>query len=196
MFARTLSPYARQYLHKGTTAKAHHWFTRVLHWLTGGVLIYGIVRNAEVTGALFDDKAMAGEVVFSTMLGTLFIIQFFWIRFFGGGSRLPGNAPGWEHMASRAAHSAIYALVAFMIVTGLMIAYFAPGKVVFVAGERPATNDPFLVGLLAAHIRGSQLLMLLIVVHIAGALWHWVVRKDGVWEAMVGRSATFRADGK
>ena len=35
--------------------------------------------------------------------------------------------------------------------------------------------------------------MLVIVIHIVGALWHWVVRKDGVWEAMIGHLPASRA---
>jgi hypothetical protein len=53
MFARRLD----QYTHKGTIAKPHHWLTRLLHWTTSGLLIYGGVRNGEATGALFDEKA-------------------------------------------------------------------------------------------------------------------------------------------
>jgi len=49
------------------------------------------------------------------------------------------------------------------------------------------TGDPVLRGMLSVHVKASSLLMLLIVVHIAGALWHWLVRKDGVWQSMVAR---------
>lgn len=112
---------------------------------------------------------------------------------FGGGSQLPPGAPAWERLASRTVHFSIYTLVAFMVTTGVIIAYKVLGTSGLIGGGRGAIKDPFLVGLLTAHIRGSELLMLLIVIHIAGALWHWVVRKDGVWEGMIGHLPAFRA---
>ena len=176
-----------------TTPKAHHWVTRLFHWSTAVLLIYGIVRNAEVTGALFDEQLVLREVAFSMTIGVLFLAQFIWTRFFAGGSRLPPTAPAWERVASRAVHFSIYALVAFMVITGVMIAYKVLGTSGLIGGGRGAIKDPFLVGLLTAHIRGSELLMLVIVIHIVGALWHWVVRKDGVWEAMIGHLPASRA---
>jgi cytochrome b561 len=192
MFARTLAAMMAHHEYKGPYAKAHHWVTRLFHWSTAVLLIYGIVRNAEVTGALFDEQLIFHEVAFSTAVGVLFLGQLVWIRFFAGGSRLSPTAPTWERVASRAVHFSIYALVAFMVITGLMIAHTVLGTPGLVGRGRAAINDPFLVSLLTAHIRGSEVLMLLLVIHIAGALWHWVVRKDGVWEAMVGDPPTFR----
>ena len=184
MFARRLG----QYVRKGTLAKPHHRLTRLLHWTTSGLLIYGIARNGEVTGALFDEKAMSREVIYFLLLGVLFIAQFIWIEFLGGGSRLPKDAPLWEHRASRIAHIGVYMLVAYMIFTGLAIAYATPGTVVFLDGQgRATTNDPFLSSLLFAHFVGSRLLFLLLTIHVAAALWHWIVRKDGIWESMIGR---------
>ena len=58
-----------QYEYKGTHAKAHHWVTRLFHWSTAILLIYGIVRNAEVTGALSDEQLMLREVAFSMTVG-------------------------------------------------------------------------------------------------------------------------------
>ena len=188
-----LAEMVAQYEYKGTHAKAHHWVTRLFHWSTAILLIYGIVRNAEVTGALSDEQLVLREVAFSMTVGGIFFCQFIWIRFFGGGSQLPPGAPAWERLASRTVHFSIYTLVAFMVTTGVIIAYKVLGTSDLIGGGRGAIKDPFLVGLLTAHIRGSELLMLLIVIHIAGALWHWVVRKDGVWEGMIGHLPAFRA---
>ena len=120
-----------------TTPKAHHWVTRLFHWSTAVLLIYGIVRNAEVTGALFDEQLVLREVAFSMTIGVLFLCpihldQIFcrWIADYRP-PRLRGSA-----VASRAVHSPTHALVAFMVITGVMIAYKVLGTSGLIGGGK------------------------------------------------------------
>ncbi len=156
-------------------ANAHGLSARMLHWSTAGILLYGYIRNAEVTNALNDPEAMTREVWFAIALGVLFAARFVWMEFFNGGaSRLPAHAPRWEHVLSRFAHYGIYVGVAAIILTGLGIAYFASGA---------PTSLAIMLGL---HEFATAVTALLIFTHIAGALWHKFVRRDGVWESMGG----------
>ena len=77
-----------QFEHLGSRASRHGIATRLFHWLTGALLIYGLVFNAEVE-VLSDPAALAREIAFAFALGGLFLIRLIWIESFGGGSRLP-----------------------------------------------------------------------------------------------------------
>ncbi len=155
------------------TANIHGRTARMLHWSTAGILLYGYIRNAEVTNALNDPEAMTREVWFAIALGVLFAARFVWMEFFNGGaSRLPEHAPRWEHVLSRFAHYAIYVGVAAIILTGLGIAFFATGASLMLT---------IMTGL---HEFATGATALLIFAHIAGALWHKIIRRDGVWESM------------
>lgn len=84
-------------------------------------------------------------------------------------------------------HVLIYAFVLLLAGTGILIAYLVSTTPVTNIGGRATTSDPLLHALLTTHVKASSFLMFLIVVHIAGALWHRLVRRDGVWEAMLPR---------
>lgn len=47
--------------------------------------------------------------------------------------------------------------------------------------------------LIELHEDLAGLLVLLIVIHVLGAAWHWIVRKDGVWQPMLWAKRLGRA---
>ena len=117
------------------------------------------------------------------MLSAALIMQFVWIQFCGVGRYfLPmgpnGNVTHHEPFMYRYMLSCYCSPAA-----GILIAYLVSTTPVTNIGGRAQTIDPLLRALLTAHIKASQFLIFLLVVHIAGALW--LVRRDGVWEAML-----------
>ena len=83
-------------------AKPHGAVAKALHWGTAGMLLYAYIRNGDVTGALDSPSAMNREIMFGLAAGALFAGRFFWMRDLNGGpSRLPSDAPRWEHLASK-----------------------------------------------------------------------------------------------
>lgn len=78
--------------HRNSRARPHGIVTRAFCWLAGALLIYGLVFPAEVED-LSDPVALAREVRFAVVPGGLFLIRLIWIELFGGGSRLPQDAP-------------------------------------------------------------------------------------------------------
>ncbi len=153
---------------------SHGRIARLFHWGTALVLGYGYVQNGDVTNALASAEAMRIEVLFGALVAALFAGRYFWMRRVGH-TRLPVSAPKWEAWASRVAHRAIYVGVAGIVLSGWAIAVVANG-------------DPALLELVSdIHIVIANLTGLLIIVHILAAFWHKIVRKDGVFESMVGR---------
>ena len=155
-------------------AKPHGAVAKALHWGTAGMLLYAYIRNGDVTGALDSPSAMNREIMFGLAAGALFAARFFWMRYLNGGrSRLPSDAPRWEHLASKLAHHSLYIAVAAILATGLSIplaqAYGGGGAVRAVVDVHE-----FVTGAAGA----------LIFAHIAAALWHKLVRRDGIWESI------------
>lgn len=174
-----------QFEHRGPQANRHGITTRIFHWLTGALLIYGLVFNAEVE-VLSDPAALAREIAFALALGGLFLIRLIWIESFGGGSRLPPDAPRWERVLSRAVHYGIYALVLAIVLSGLAIALTASSPPSLFGVGFPFAVDPAWRGfLLDLHEALAGALVLLIAAHLLGAIWHWLVRNDGVWQSML-----------
>lgn len=147
---------------------------RLLHWATSALLIYGFVRNGEVTSALADPEKMRIEVIFASVLSVLFIVRYLWMQTANDGpTRLPREAPNWERVASKIVHVGLYVGVALVILTGYAIAYFAE------------QDGAPLRAVIVAHNAAAHTTLLLMIIHVAGALWHWLVRRDGVWQSML-----------
>ena len=121
---------------------------------------------------------MQTEVLLALALGGLFLIRLFWTKRVAGATRLPEQAPIWEHWASRAVHIGLYASVFGIVLTGLGIA---------LGFSVPLLGGVFASAMIGLHEVALGALPIFLVVHIAGALWHKFVRKDGVLESMTGK---------
>ena len=152
----------------------HGRIARRLHWLTPLLLVYAFFRNGNVTGALTNPAAMTREIWFGVAVLAAFALRFVWMhRFNGGASRLSADAPRWERKASKFGHGAIYAFVAAIVLTGFFI---------------PLAQSTGNAGLVDAaggfHEFVTNLGVGLLGIHVAAALWHKLLRNDGIWESI------------
>jgi cytochrome b561 len=104
---------------------------------------------------------------------------------------LPGDLPRLQERIAGASHIALYALMFAMPVLGWAMSS-AGGYLVSLpfGGHMPplAPQDPTLYSLLrSAHGVLGYAFFALVLAHIAGALHHAWVRRDGVFEAMSGK---------
>lgn len=161
-----------------TTPKApnppHGRVAKILHWSTAGLLVFAYIENGDVTNALRDPAAMRLEAALGIFIAAIFALRFFWMqRFNAGASRLPASAPWWEHRLSRLAHHSLYLGVMAIVATGLMIA------------AAQAWSTPQMVNITRdIHEGAANLTLFLIAAHVAAALWHKLMRQDGIWESM------------
>ncbi len=158
--------------------KSHGFVTRGIHWLSMLVIGYGYFKGLDSVTQLADPALFRSEVIFASGMGLLFVFRLFWTQKIGGATRLPVTAPRWEHIASRCVHYGLYASVFAIVGTGLAVAY---------AYASPLLGDLFINTMLLGHEAALAILPPLIVIHIAGALWHKLVRRDGVLESMTGK---------
>ncbi|MEM7470725.1 MAG: cytochrome b/b6 domain-containing protein [Pseudomonadota bacterium] len=159
-------------------AKPHGFVTRGIHWLSILMIGYGYLKGLDNVNQLADPALLRFEVIFSAGLGLLFAFRLFWTQKIGGPTRLPQDAPRSEHLGSRAIHYGLYGSVFAIVGTGLAIAY---------AYTSPALGNLFINAMISVHEAALSILPLLILVHIAGALWHKIIRRDGVLESMTGK---------
>ena len=160
------------------TAEPHGFVTRSIHWISVLLIGYGYLKGLDSVNQLADPALYRFEVIFASGMGLFFLFRLFWTQFIGGATRLPHEAPEWEHFASRTVHYGLYGSVFTIVGTGLAIAY---------AYSSPVLGDFFINVMIAVHEAALTLLPVLIATHIAGAVWHRIVRCDGVLESMTGR---------
>ncbi len=161
-----------------TPASPHGFVTKGIHWLSAGLIGYGYLKGIDDVSQLADPAALQFEVAFAAVLGALFLIRLFWTKTVGGATRLPQHAPRWEHFASRIVHWGLYAAVFGIVLTGFGIA---------IGYTTPIFGGLFLGAMIGLHEVALTAMPLLLLTHIAGALWHKIVRRDGVLESMTGK---------
>ena len=159
-------------------AKPHGFVTRGIHWLSILMIAYGYYKGLDNVNQLADPALFRFEVIFASGLGLLFAFRLFWTQKIGGATRLSQAAPKWEHFISRVVHQGLYGSVFTIVGTGLAIAY---------AYGSPFLGNVFINTMIFVHEAALTLLPALILAHIAGALWHKVIRRDGVLESMTGK---------
>jgi len=103
---------------------------------------------------------------------------------------VPGHAPSLspvQRIGASVVHWAIYACLLAMAITGWLGTSAFPALTVFGAFDLPAIIGPdkaFAEQMFNLHHLLSRLLFVLIAVHIAAALLHLIVFRDGVFQRM------------
>ena len=159
-------------------ATPHGFVTKGIHWLSAGLLGYGYLKGLNSVSQLDAPALLQFEVTFALALGAVFLGRLFWTKWVGGSTRLPRDAPNWERAASRAVHLGLYAGVFGIVLSGLGIAL---GHVT------PVLGGAIVTAMIAVHEFALMVVPVLLLAHVAGALWHKFVRRDGVLESMTGR---------
>jgi len=180
-----------------TDAYRYALVQRLLHWIiallvvvllgvgmTLGFLGFDGVKNTfgpEVTNALYTYHKSFGIVVFALVLLRL-------------GLRLMLPSPPYrsplstfERVAGHAVHGLIYVALLTMPILGWFATAAGGYPVQFFAWNLPGLIDKDKVlgeTLFWLHGMVGWVLLGLIVLHLAGALWHWLVRRDGVMARM------------
>ena len=160
-----------------TKAKPHGFVTKGIHWLSAVLIGYGYFKGLDDVSQLAHPGLLGFEVAFAVALGLLFLLRLFWTKRIAGTTRLPTDAPKWEHYASRLVHAGLYASVFTIVLSGLGIA---------LGYTTPLLGGLFLTAMVGLHEFALVILPLLLLAHIAGALWHKLVRRDAVLESMTG----------
>lgn len=145
-----------------------------LHWTVALLIVLQFLAHESIVNAL--DAHQAGEILATPPLAYLHIAVGFTIlvlaiwrlvlRFTRGVPPLPANEPAPLKFLAHATHFGIYALIIGMPISGA-VAWFL--------GVEQAAG---------AHSLAFAVLFLLVVLHVAGALFHQFVLKSSVLSRM------------
>jgi cytochrome b561 len=173
----------------------YHPVLVILHWLLAFLIIAALALGALVMVRIPNTDPMKIEALRSHMIGGSLILVLMLSRFFvrtrtAHPAAADAGNPFFNFFAW-VSHRALYVLVVAQAGSGLFMAWQAHvSEVVFLHhGTLPADFWAFPVR--GVHYGVSRALMALIVVHVMGALYHVLVRRDGLLSRMWFGRRTF-----
>ncbi len=174
----------------GWVAIALHWVVAALvigQWLLGEAM-HEWVEDRNLRFVLFQYHKSTGLLIL-----VLAVARILW-RLKEPTPRPPADQPLWQVRLARAVHWALYALILLLPISGwlrvstaerqLPIMFFDLFEVPKLMGPNKALSEIFE----EAHEVMASLILALVLLHVAGALYHHFVRRDGVLRRMLGRA--------
>jgi cytochrome b561 len=166
----------------------YHPVLVILHWLLAFLIIAALALGALVMVRIPNTDPMKIEALRSHMIGGSLILVLMLSRLFvrtrtAHPSEADAGNPFLNFLAW-ASHRALYLLVLVQAGSGLFMAFQAdlPEIVFLHHGTLPADFWAFAVR--GVHYGVSRALMALIALHVTGALYHVLVRHDGLLNRM------------
>jgi cytochrome b561 len=162
---------------------------RLLHWVMAvcilGMLFIGVGMVSTVTPIYLTLVSIHKPLGAAILVLALIRLT---VRLRYGAPPLPSDLPEPMRLAAHLSHYALYALMIGMPLLGWAMLSAAAYPVVLFGGVRLPAILPQSDGLHAllwdAHFYLAFALFALILLHVAAALFHALVRRDGVFETM------------
>jgi cytochrome b561 len=162
----------------------YHPLLVALHWVLAFLIIAALGLGALVMVKIPNTDPMKLEALRSHMTGGVLILLLMLIRLFVRSRTLhPASATAGNPLLDRLAwvsHRALYATALGMAGSGLFIALQTGLPFVLFADQGSLPADFWAFPVRTVHYVISRLLMVLIVLHIGGALYHALILRDGL----------------
>ena len=147
---------------------------KFMHWGFVLLFIYGLLKQIDELNQLEDKALLQFEIIFATVFVLLLLIRFIYMKTTQKSS-LPDSTPKSQLLAARVVHYGMYACLALIPLTGLLI-----GLLFWLGFE-----DGFLINtVVEVHEFSVSVIYWLIGLHILAAIFHRL-KNDGVWSSMV-----------
>ena len=162
---------------------------RLLHWLMAVCLLAMLFIGVGMVSTIMP-KYLPLVSIHKSLGITILVLALFRlaVRLRYGAPALPADLPAPMKLAARLSHHAFYALMIAMPLIGWgMLSAAAYPVVVFESVRLPSIlpqSDRLHALLWDAHFYLAFVFFALILVHAAAALFHALVRRDGVFETM------------
>ena len=162
---------------------------RVLHWLMAicilAMLFIGVGMVSTITQRYLTLVSVHKPLGIAILV--LALVRLF-LRFRDGAPPLPVDLPAQMKLAAALSHYAFYALMIAMPLIGWAMLSAAAYPVVLFGGIAlppiVPQSDSLHTSLWTAHFYLAFAFFALILLHVAAALFHALIRRDGVFEAM------------
>ena len=181
------------------TATSWGWPARLLHWAMAGLILFQLglgfrmvrlVDDVSVQFGLYQTHKSWGFVIF-----TLALVRVLW-RATHQPPELPAGMAPPEAVLAHGAHLALYVLIVLQPVSGWLLASASPlqdtwglKNLVFAWFELPDPFQPGSKGLedifKSIHAWAAFAMAVILTGHVAAALHHQFVRRDGLLRRMI-----------
>lgn len=168
-----------------------HPALRVLHWLMAiaiiAMLFIGVTMVSTVSS--WHGLLVAIHKPLGVMILLLVVVRL-WLRFTTDQPALPASIPVWQRAAAHLSHWVLYLLMLAQPLVGWAMLSAAGYPVTLGGGlvlpPITAVNNTLYALLRPLHTWLALLLFVTVMMHLAAALLHALVRRDGVFSSMTG----------
>ncbi|NBF09926.1 cytochrome b [Pseudomonas sp. Fl4BN1] len=163
---------------------------RLLHWLMALMIIAMLFIGAGMVASVSERHEWLIHLHKPLGIAILLLVVIrLLVRFSTRQPSLPANLPGWQVLAAKASHVLLYALMLSLPLLGWAMISAAGDPVMLGSSLQlpsilPANAQVFAV-LRKAHGYLAYLLFLTVLLHLAAALFHAWIRRDGVLQSML-----------
>jgi cytochrome b561 len=177
---------------RGNTAERWGSVSIALHWTIAALVLLvqvpaGVTMEAVGQGTLqnvlYNVHKNTGLVIFS-----LAVVRLGW-RWSHPVPVLPADLPQWQARTARTTHALLYILLFSMPITGFLYTamggFPVPLFMLYDLAPLVPENKPVAELFKNAHLTLKWVLYAVVALHVAGALNHHLVRKDGVLRRML-----------
>ena len=161
-------------MHTQDKVQNHSLMAKIFHWGFILVFIYALTKQLDNITQLEDHALLRFEIVFAAAFLLLLAVRFVYMRFTRPTALPETTSPTMKFLA-RAGHLAMYASLALIAISGLMI-----GAIFSWWGA----DGPGMGVALGLHEFSVMATYITIGLHVAAALYHRL-KGDGIWSAMV-----------
>ena len=178
------------------TAKSWGSLSRWLHWTLGiaiiGMIAYGWWMNHfPARPDRFFYRSVHADIGYAVLL--MMVLRLVW-RGLNPTPGLPAGAPRWERIAARVSHGALYAVTMLVAVlgwahSGARAQNYSDWFGLFHVPQFTSPDRAAAQAYEDRHIFFAYVLLALIAIHLAAALWHHFVKRDRVAARMVSDTA-------
>jgi cytochrome b561 len=166
--------------------------SRLFHWGLGlviiGMIAYGWWMNHFPARAdRFFYRSVHADIGYVVLLLTVIRLIWRWINLVPA---LPSDTPRWQRIAARVSHGALYGVTILVAMLGW--AHSGAHKPdygdwfwLFRVPQITSTDKAAAQAYEDRHILFAYVLLALIVIHVAAAIWHHFVKRDSVTARMI-----------
>ncbi|MBO6718395.1 MAG: cytochrome b [Rhizobiaceae bacterium] len=152
-----------------------------MHWATAGALLF-LLGSGLLMERLADDmtrlQVLRAHVAVGALVLLLTLTRIGWWLFADRRPSEPAGMPRWQAKTSNLVHRLSYAAILIMGASGFAMLVLSGVVPILIAGQPDALPDFQLYPPRAAHGLVAWVLIALIAVHVAAALYHQFVLRD------------------
>lgn len=177
------------------TVSRYHWALVALHWLLGLMIVVGLYMGIFALEAVPNSDpakvdGLRGHMINGMLIGALMILRLM-VRVRTAHPQAAPTGMAWADAIAPWTHWALYVLVLAMVASGFAMSLMAGLPAIVFGGSGEALPETFdIYWPRAVHGIVAKLLIALVMLHVAAAIYHQFVKGDGLFRRMwFGRRA-------